>query len=288
MVKRLLDHREPVRRVLSMDPRLSHLLPSWQDMDVLTSVCGALEPVSKFTDMISGEEHVTSSSIIPTISLFEADIFSAKDEDTQLAKDMKRKMLVDFRSRYEGKEFSDLLKIACFLDPRYKEDYLGDDELLTTKTKIIGECVASIENHTKNPFIREVEGTGETSEAETTAKEGKRKFGDMLQKAKKRGQVGGVGGQSSELTSEDKIKKEVATYLAIATLPWESDPLEWWKGQAVNLPWLALLAKKYLCICGSSSSSERLFSTAGDIVTASRSRLKPEKVRMFTFLAKNL
>ncbi|XP_071845740.1 E3 SUMO-protein ligase ZBED1-like [Apostichopus japonicus] len=285
MIKRLLDHDEAVRRVLAMDPKTSHLLPTWQDMDVLKSICSALEQVSKFTDMISGENHVTISSVIPTLALFDAEIFAAKEGDTQLTKDMKRRMLEDFRSRYEGKDSTTLLKTACFLDPRFKIDYLDDDEVEEAKNCIIAECTGNMVKKVKNPFILS-EVPGESSEGE--CHQGKRKFGDLLQKAKKRGQVGGVGGQSADLNNDEKIKKEIGTYLATESIQWEADPLEWWKGEAVKLPWLALLAKKYLSICGSSSSSERLFSTAGDIVTANRSRLQPEKVRMFTFLAKNL
>ncbi|ELT95740.1 hypothetical protein CAPTEDRAFT_140410 [Capitella teleta] len=54
-----------------------------------------------------------------------------------------------------------------------------------------------------------------------------------------------------------------------------------------NFPRIALLAKKYLAIPATSAPSERVFSTAGNIVTPKRSRLNPEKVNMLVFLAHN-
>ena len=43
---------------------------------------------------------------------------------------------------------------------------------------------------------------------------------------------------------------------------------------------------KYLCICGTSVPSERVFSTAGHIASRSRSRLLPQNVSKLLFLAK--
>ena len=40
----------------------------------------------------------------------------------------------------------------------------------------------------------------------------------------------------------------------------------------------ARLAKKYLCACATSSPSECLFSTSGNIVTPNRCSMKPDKV----------
>ena len=76
------------------------------------------------------------------------------------------------------------------------------------------------------------------------------------------------------------IELEMSRYLATPSIMLDDDPLQWWSMHAA--------VRKYLCICGTSSSSERLFSVAGNIVRAKRSLLKPHKVGMLVFLAKNL
>ena len=53
-------------------------------------------------------------------------------------------------------------------------------------------------------------------------------------------------------------------------------------------PMIANVAKRYLCIPGSSVSAERVFSTARDIVTAQRSTLKSEHIDQLVFLHKNV
>ena len=68
----------------------------------------------------------------------------------------------------------------------------------------------------------------------------------------------------------------------------DSNPLEWWKIHYVNYSHLACLAGKYLCILATSVASECLFSTNGNIVSDKRSCLKPERVNILAFLAKNL
>ena len=46
-----------------------------------------------------------------------------------------------------------------------------------------------------------------------------------------------------------------------------SDPLQWWKLNSNQYSVLSQVAKKYLCICASSSASECVFSTLGHIVS---------------------
>lgn len=90
------------------------------------------------------------------------------------------------------------------------------------------------------------------------------------------------------LQQDQAIAFELQAYLHSGTLDTEEDPLVWWKQSYQHFPRLAVLAKKYLCIPATSASSERVFSTGGNIVTCLRSSLKPDHVDRLVFLAKNL
>ena len=73
-------------------------------------------------------------------------------------------------------------------------------------------------------------------------------------------------------------------YQDFPTVAVDVDPLECWKSEQKNYPTLAALAQKYLCICGTSVSLERLFSKAGYIVNVHRNRLSPDHVNTLLFL----
>jgi len=57
---------------------------------------------------------------------------------------------------------------------------------------------------------------------------------------------------------------------------------------AIKWPLLTTLAKKYFSAPATSSESERLFSTAGQIVSNLRKRLLPENIEKLLFLHHNL
>ncbi|WAR15295.1 hypothetical protein MAR_005400 [Mya arenaria] len=52
--------------------------------------------------------------------------------------------------------------------------------------------------------------------------------------------------------------------------------MDWWRQHEEEFPRLSRLAKEVLYIPATSFPSERVFSVAGDIVTATRSRLAPD------------
>lgn len=85
-----------------------------------------------------------------------------------------------------------------------------------------------------------------------------------------------------------KAEEEMEKYCKAPPLPLTEDPLNWWREHEVMFPLLSRLSKQYLCIPGTSVSAERVFSTAGDVVTAKRSALKPDHVDQLVFLQKNL
>ena len=64
--------------------------------------------------------------------------------------------------------------------------------------------------------------------------------------------------------------------------------IEWWRQHEAVLPLLASLAKRILAIPASSSKSERVFSTGGNIVTAKRNRLPPKFVECLIEIKENM
>ncbi|KAK3525164.1 hypothetical protein QTP86_019545, partial [Hemibagrus guttatus] len=90
------------------------------------------------------------------------------------------------------------------------------------------------------------------------------------------------------LLLEEAIASEFNSYLLSPSIDSEEDPLKWWRFHQINFPRMSRVAQKYLCIPTTSSPSERVFSTGGNVVTCHRSCLKPEMVDMLVFLAKNL
>ena len=63
-----------------------------------------------------------------------------------------------------------------------------------------------------------------------------------------------------------------------------TDPLKWWKKWGSKFPNLAQLARRYLAMPATSAPVERLFSVAGLVATAKRSRLAPSTVSLLVFL----
>ncbi|XP_074608742.1 uncharacterized protein LOC141863174 [Acropora palmata] len=88
-------------------------------------------------------------------------------------------------------------------------------------------------------------------------------------------------------SEQDICEAEVSQYKKELSRNYTENPLTWWRQNNERYPSLAILAKKYLCIPATSVPSERVFSTAGEIVTAQRSQLKSEHVDRLIFLKKN-
>ncbi len=83
--------------------------------------------------------------------------------------------------------------------------------------------------------------------------------------------LGATFAKSTVTQSKCKIEVEIDMYKKDISIPLTSCPLKWWKENAQTYPLLSSLSKAYLTIPATSVPSERVFSTAGDIVNAQRS-----------------
>jgi hypothetical protein len=78
------------------------------------------------------------------------------------------------------------------------------------------------------------------------------------------------------------VANEIARYLQFPTIDGDDDPLPWWKFHENGFPLLSQYGRRHLAIPANSASTERLFSKAGQIVTAKRVYLKPSQENMLT------
>ena len=95
----------------------------------------------------------------------------------------------------------------------------------------------------------------------------------------------------SILTPQSPLQAELSKYFARSEnsfCPVNVDVLDWWKNNHKFYPLLAKCAKKYLAVQATSCSSERTFSTGGNTVTCSRTKLDPTNVHMLVYCKDNL
>ena len=220
----------------------------------MESLNKALAPLADLTDIISGEDYVTVSYVRSLLHHIYTEALAMRSDYTRLTKHIKEKIKSCLTEKYfENAEAMMLLDKVTMLDPRLKANYICVSHLTTVKDEIIAEALNEEE---------------------------------VLNKSRPK-EAASLGSESS-LIPRQKISCEMERYLQAPQLDADDDPLLWWMSNQQMFPVLALMAKKYLCICASSSASERTFSNSGNIITSKRTCLKPTKVNMLTFLSKNL
>ena len=164
-----------------------------------------------------------------------------------------------------------MLQISSILDPHYRGDHISPPNLQPTKDKVFEEIVAL---HDEGYYPSTDVGDGAMTSVAQPPPPKKRTLGNIL------GKTSDATQQLAALPVEERAKMELARYIAAEEVSGDTNPLIWWRNHEASFPLMAKLVKKYLCICATSSPSERLFSTAGDIVTPQRSTLKPEKINV--------
>ncbi|XP_073713570.1 E3 SUMO-protein ligase ZBED1 [Misgurnus anguillicaudatus] len=139
MIGRVLEQQSALSKVLSTDRKVRHLLPSWQDLEVLESVNKALSPLQDFTDALSGERYVSISCVKPALHLLNTSVLAEYEADTDLTKSLKSNILSYLNNKYE--DMQDLLNFTTFLDPRFRTQYISEEETQTLKERAITELI---------------------------------------------------------------------------------------------------------------------------------------------------
>ena len=137
MISRILEQEKALRQVLSMDRKTAHLVPTWQDLEVLESINKALASLADFTDILSGEKYVTFSALIPLLKHIIDDLLQHDEEDTTLTTDIKQQTITYMQDKYEDTSLKELLYTASLLDPRFKTEYIPNDNIPVIKEEYL-------------------------------------------------------------------------------------------------------------------------------------------------------
>ena len=86
---------------------------------------------------------------------------------------------------------------------------------------------------------------------------------------------------------QPQASNEVEEYLKEDKILFNQCPFNWWFNKKNKYPVLSKIARIFLAIPATSTSSERLFSDAGNLMTSKRSNMDSELFKRIMFLKKN-
>lgn len=119
-----------IERVIEQQKAIAH------DMDVLEAINKSLHPLVKFTDALSGQKYVSVSFVKPVLHLFNSSILKVKDDDTDLSRAIKCKILEYLNEKYSDPHIQALLDMASTVDPCFKMRYYAEDNKTSIQARL--------------------------------------------------------------------------------------------------------------------------------------------------------
>lgn len=288
MVTRLVEQRWPLTATLS-DPSVTQRGKQYLDLKpdqwtLLEDLAKALEPFEGATVYISGESYATVSALPP---LVRALMKSTKTSyDTAAVQAFQEAALEETTTRWSREvAVTDVNPskqiVAAALDPRFRKlKFLQTtEERLSVQSKVQALALLSDEGSTlTNQCTSDNEAATATASTEGNPNRSVSAFDALL----------GCDSTDSDDPNDEQdvrgqqISNEVQMYFREQPISKKENALSWWKLNEAKYPVLASVAKSYLCIPATSTASERLFSSAGNIASKKRASLTPDHVNMLT------
>lgn len=262
MFQRIAEQYQAITTALCLSNGNEMCLSS-SDVDMLKAAIAVLKPFEATITEMSAERCFSVSKVIPLARSLEH-LTAKLTKDMPLVLELKAQM----RRRFENLESSHLLALSTMLDPRLKKLALSDSGAVQQGEQMILQEMSE---------LVPVHSDQIAQSSDTPATSGLWDFFDAQ-----------VAKSQSPKKGTANVKLEAMKFFEELVLRRNEDPLDWWRTSELQYPLLSQLAKKYLCVPGTSVPAERLFSKDGELVAFKRNRLKPKHVHMFLFLNKNL
>jgi hypothetical protein len=188
-------------------------------------------------------------------------------------------MLAEFQSRFGDFYSKDLYSIATLLDPRYKGLLHSSTGQLDYVKMLICDKFSNIGNPIKEA---EEGGNSKSQSSDDLVFRNLSDFEANIRRKQILAQIANVNPANSPL------QEEMNSYLSEPYIDIKECALKWWRTEGDRFPLLLKCAKHILCIPATETSSERSFSTAGNVLTDTRSCLSNEHTESLVFLKENL
>jgi hypothetical protein len=272
----VLDMKTPLMSIQKSCPweKLSKIIPTEDEFDAMQSNVFLLKRIRKVSEVLSADTK-------PTLHRVVRDIFNLVEflkENLHL--ELSSRLLEQLNARLpECGSGRKLAAMAHFLDP-----YCRGCVLTTMGDKMV---------EVQDMFVETIPETQELLQDSPVATENNTELDsddeyDHCSKAfqqwtKIQPQVG-----QKQRDGQLPVKKEIAQYVEFERPTKDYDILDWWKNHSSTFPILSRFAKQILCIPATSTSSERIFSQSGAIVTHKREKIHCENVEMLVYIKDNI
>ncbi|XP_037629812.1 E3 SUMO-protein ligase ZBED1-like [Sebastes umbrosus] len=269
MICRASQQQAAVAAVI-WEKKLSNLELSTSEWSMVEQLKDTLKPFKVATQALSTDAYPTASAVLPLQHVMIFQLSTPDASHTSAMKEVRGRMVANLKMRYreESSEWM-LLNKAAFMDPRFSRLVHLSPEQRHLVTDSLSQEME--ENKGDDDYTQARE------EEEKTAALGAMGslFGDLYSDK---------SSGNGDKCNRDEIQ-EMQAYMKETPLSADSNPLLWWRDTGCNrYPLLSKLARKYLCVPGTSLRSERVFSSAGNIVNTKRAALDPDQVDRLVFL----
>ena len=284
-----------LERMLILKPAILQYDSEWPLSSVPTSAQWKLSVkvidvlgIFKSATLKISQQNSLLSEILPTVKSLLRSIPEACDGDDAGVKAMKAALVQSLRSRFEEHFQNESLILATVVDPRFKASGLMDVEMRERTKFLLKEKVKKI--------------MMETTRDDAAPALKRRRSGSDLSPSKKKSLWANLSDSEDEMPEnpstiqeapdhepipEAKIDAAVELFWSIPREP-EVDPFEYWKSHHLEFREVAVIAEETMSCPSGSVDSERLFSTAGNVVNPRRVNLTPVNAEDQIFLSKNL
>jgi hypothetical protein len=292
--------------------RLKQIMLEEDEWDVIKDLIPVLTPFAEATNYLGGNKYCTYSIMVPTLieiinrikpltengeknaseisfknqeNVFDDEIFIEDDEEEEKSNSTVATKKLKIKNPVNTQNLVNKVKLTLYAAMKYYWNNLITSKallpsLLDPRIKELSFVTISqrfeTEEFLNNIYEQEKQLSSSTStfsiQTNLREKEKSENYSSIFASFKK------------PVTS---VTNEVTEYLALREISFENDPLMWWMNQQEKFPVLSRLAKKYLGVYACSTSSERLFSEAGNLLTAKRTRMNPNLVQKIIFLKRN-